>query len=378
MDERILAALKSKDPDQRRKGIMAAGKSADPVYLKALNNLIYTDDVADLRELAQKAAQHIRAKGGDTPAAPPAPRSPRPASKSARPPAKARQTGQTDTPPPAAPQRRPRRYTPGRMLAFLLFVVVIVGAGALILWLTAGDSIQLQLYLDNINRRMGNAPTLPIDGSRAANALNGQLFRSQPTSNAEFFVQEPTGTMPAGGWPIVMCVAGGTPRADQCFGWIGERAGREKVLFAAPSFYMTTAGGQGWSASVATADTRIFLDQLDAYYTINWGRSVMYGFSAGASFTAYYTSAHTLDFAGAVLGGFPGYEQLPPTDSPVRYGVITGEYDARLPIAQQFITEMAKRGTAVWREQTVSGVGHSVSVADIEMIFDLMRDLSGG
>lgn len=374
MDERILAALRSKEPDQRRKGILAAGKSGDAVYLKTLNHLIYTDDSADLRELAQKASQHIRAKGGDTSA----PASRRPAAKVARPPTAARQPEPTDIPPSSAAPKQPRarRYSPGRMIPFLLFVVVIMGAGALFLWVVAGDSIRFQLYLDSLNRNMGNAPTLPLDGSRAANVLNGQLFRSQTSPNAEFFIQEPTGTMPEGGWPIVMCVAGGTPRADQCFGWMGERAANEKVLFISPSFYMTTAGGEGWSASIAGEDTRRFLNDLDLYYLIDWRSSVLYGFSAGASFSMYYTSVHMLDFAGAVVSGLAGYEQLPPTSSPVRYGVITGEFDSRLSIAQQFTGEMAGRGTPIWREEVVSGAGHEVTIADIDLIFDLMRELS--
>lgn len=376
MDERIFAALRSKDPDQRRKGILAAGKSGDAVYLKTLNHLIYTDDSADLRELAQKASQHIRAKGGDTSA--PASASRRSAPKVARPPAVTRQPEPANVPPASAEPKQPRksRYSVGRLIPFVLFVVVVMGAGALFLWLAAGDSVSRQLYLDSLNTRMGNAPSLPRDGTRAANVLNGQLFRSQTSPNAEFFIQEPTGTMPAGGWPIVMCVAGGTPRSESCFGWMGERAANEKVLFISPSFYMTTAGGEGWSASIAGEDTRIFLNDLDAYYLINWRHSVMYGFSAGASFTAYYTGIYTLDFAGAVLGGFPGYEALPPTDSPVRYGVITGEFDSRLTIANEFTAEMAGRGTPVWREETVSGAGHDVTIADIDMIFDLMRELS--
>lgn len=374
MDERILAALRSKDPDQRRKGILAAGKSGDAAYLKTLNHLIYTDDSADLRELAQKASQHIRAKGGEPSA--PAPR--RPATKVARPATVARQPEPANAPVPSTAPKQPRarRYSPGRMIPFLLFVVVVMGAGALFLWLTAGDSINRQLYLDTLNTRIVNAPLLPRDGTRAANVLNGQLFRSQPSPNAEFFIQEPTGPMPAGGWPIVMCVAGGTPRADQCFGWMGERAANEKVLFISPSFYMTTAGGAGWSASIAGDDTRVFLNDLDAYYLVNWRKSVLYGFSAGASFTAYYTGIYTLDFAGAVLGGFPGYEVLPPASSPVRYGLITGEFDSRLTIANEFTAKMAGRGTPVWREKTVSGAGHDVTIADIDMIFDLMRELS--
>jgi len=60
----------------------------------------------------------------------------------------------------------------------------------------------------------------------------------------------------------------------------------------------------------------------------------------------------------------------------VRYGVITGEFDSRLSIANQFTTEMAGRGTPVWQEETVSGAGHDVTIADIDMIFDLMRELS--
>lgn len=59
MSDTILALLQNADPQQRKRGITAAAKSADPRYLKPLARLAKGDPDADLRKLAKKAGTYI-------------------------------------------------------------------------------------------------------------------------------------------------------------------------------------------------------------------------------------------------------------------------------------------------------------------------------
>ncbi len=59
MSDTIIALLQNADPQQRKRGIAAAAKSADPRYLKYLARLAKADPNDDLRKLAKKAGTYI-------------------------------------------------------------------------------------------------------------------------------------------------------------------------------------------------------------------------------------------------------------------------------------------------------------------------------
>ena len=63
-----LEMLQSSDPAQRRKAIIALGKSGDKRALKPLGKAYKTDPDESLRQLALKAGRHIQKTAGDVPA----------------------------------------------------------------------------------------------------------------------------------------------------------------------------------------------------------------------------------------------------------------------------------------------------------------------
>lgn len=363
VDEKILALLRSKDAEQRRKAIIAAGKSGDPAYIKPLNHLVMTETDAALRELAQKASQHIRSKGGT--AAPP-----RPSAASSKPTA-AKAVKPASAVPVVTPKRSSSpRYSAVKFVTFLLFVGVVIGGAAYFIWTMRGDQIRQQLYANDLSQRLATAAEFPSDGATAGAVLEGKYYRTRVSGVTDFFVQEPEGQTPENGWPMVMCVHGSGGTANDCFRWMGERAAREKVVFIVPTFF----GDSGFAYESAARDTRTFLSRIEDYYRVNWTHTVIVGFSGGAMFASIYSADYAADFAGVVLGNLPAYK-MPPFDSTVRYGVIVGDQDALLPQSRAFISEMVQRGTPVWRSEILPNVGHTVTLTHVDMTFDLVQEL---
>lgn len=59
MNDLIISLLQSDNPQERKRGINAAAKSADPRYLKHLAALVKTEPVPELRDLAKRAGSYI-------------------------------------------------------------------------------------------------------------------------------------------------------------------------------------------------------------------------------------------------------------------------------------------------------------------------------
>lgn len=80
MIDQLIAQLKHPDPERRRQAIIALGKSKSMAAIRPLAEVFKNDSSQELRELARKAAQYIRAQNaGETPAAAPPPPPPPPA-----------------------------------------------------------------------------------------------------------------------------------------------------------------------------------------------------------------------------------------------------------------------------------------------------------
>ncbi|MEL6269590.1 MAG: hypothetical protein AAFR22_07250 [Chloroflexota bacterium] len=80
MSDQIVTLLHSDNPQQRKRGISAAAKSADTRYLKPLAQIYKTDPDPDMREIAKKAGIYITRNQHVTPPPPPAAPSPAPTS----------------------------------------------------------------------------------------------------------------------------------------------------------------------------------------------------------------------------------------------------------------------------------------------------------
>lgn len=80
MIDQLIAQLKHRDPERRRQAIIALGKSRNMTAIRPLAEVFKNDPSPELRELARKAAQYIRAQNSDSaaPAPPPPPPSPPP------------------------------------------------------------------------------------------------------------------------------------------------------------------------------------------------------------------------------------------------------------------------------------------------------------
>lgn len=351
MDENILKLLRSSDAAQRKKAIIAAGKSRDAAYLKPLTQVFYTDSEQALRDLAQKAVAHIR-------------------SSTTEPEAEVKTSASLSTAPGKSTQTvkviqptRARRYSFTRVLLLLLFFALTLGAAGAFVWVQRGDQIRYQLYLNQLNTQLDAPRELPI-GETAWGDLSGSVYETQISDTTLYYIQEPSGTMPEGGWSVVACIHGTNGSGQNCLNWMGDgRAYYEGVIFVAPTF---SGDGQGYQYDKAAGDMRVILSQIEAYYRINWSHSVIYGFSGGGMFASIYTANYPLDFAGAVLGNAPEY-QLPPTNTAVKYAVITGETDGNLQFASSYVTEMERRGTAVWSSLMLENVGHTVTLDHVDL-----------
>lgn len=361
----ILAYLKDQDPQRRRQAIIAAGRSGDPAYIKPLQNLGYTDSDPELRELANKAIQHLR-KQQPAPAAPP----------------QSRTVPAENTAPAAkAPPRkieRDSRWSAGGAIALVIFTLTIIGVGVFAVWSTYGEMFQQGARQQQMIARLQAAPPLPLDGSTAGAALNGAVYHTVATAMTSYYVQEPVGATPPGGWSLVIALHGWTGGATDMLIPYGQTALDNGAILVAPTF----DHGPGYGGYDAVFyDIGLIYDDLKRYYPIHPRATVLTGFSWGGRVAQFYTAAYPERFGGAVVGGSREY-RLPPPTSAVQYAVFVGANDFfddvdRPALARAFANDMAAQGMPVWYFEETPGVGHSMVGNQVSKTFELLAALRG-
>lgn len=350
MDQAVLALLKSKDPEQRKQGILQAGRSGDPAYIKPLTQLSYTESDAQLRTITEKAIQHLRKQA--------------PKAKSATP-----NTTQT---PVVMPKPQTQGYSVGGIAALLGFTVLVIGVVGAIVFSTRGSEIWRVLQQQQIQSRYKDLADFPLNSTSPA-SLNGQVYRSQINDLMSYYVQEPSGIPPANGWPLVVAIHGWQGNAFSMISAFSERADREGVILATPSYNH----GMEVSYDDYYAVLSILLDDLRGYYPINQSATVLTGFSWGGRITQFYTTTYPYQFAGAVVGGSREY-LLPNYTNPTQYAIFIGADDFfdnvdRPARTLDFVGQMQAQGSPVWYYEITPGVGHEMVSGQIDKVFEMIK-----
>lgn len=134
-----------------------------------------------------------------------------------------------------------------------------------------------------------------VDQSRPIKASSG--FAGSPTRRIDVTVWTPSGTAPAGGWPLVIYSHGSFSRADSAMHLVKVLVAAGYVV-AAPDYplssraaYTHVTGSDPTDVIEQTRDVRFVIDQLiaDKSLAIDAGRIATIGHSLGAV-TGYFTS----------------------------------------------------------------------------------------
>jgi predicted esterase len=257
------------------------------------------------------------------------------------------------------------------MVVFLAFVTMVVGVGGYIVL----QQVQLvNTPAQRLMRAAANPEPLPPAGDALNTApLNGKLYFAALNAQTSYYVLEPIGTMPQRGWPLLMGVHGSGGNGQHMLG-IGAKTQPAGYLLVAPTFSPVSPGSPLYDGTYMDTDIQRILREIHARYDIDNNATVLYGFSMGGMTAGGYSALYPGDFDGAgVLGAreIP----LPPANSQVRYVVMTGDQDERLPAAREFVRDMANRGTPVWYSEFEAGVGHWMTPRMEDKIIELTESL---
>lgn len=389
MAEPLAALLRDRDPARRKAGITRLVRSEDPRATKILAHLQQHDPDASVRQLAQRALDHLHR----TTASPTAHPTSTPTTTERLTPDKVLDTLELSdaqarpTPPlPALKQRPdPRRPDPRHSTAarqskrsayirnLTIFALLCVVAGAAVLYVVAGDVFRQVFYEEALNDRIAHAEAFPFDGPAEDNTLDGRFFAGRINNRSGYYIQEPVGTAPEYGWPLIVAVHGSNSNGRTALSWIGRQAQDYGAILVTPSFVLTESGGFRFDSSAD--DLNLLLAELERYYPIDPQARMIFGFSGGGMFASSYTARYRY-FNAASIGGSREFE-MPAPSNPVMFIVVCGEEDYRSAAASRFSIDMAARGTPVWYYEIVPGLGHNIAGVQIDKTFELLDQLRG-
>lgn len=355
MNNQLLSQLTHQDPHQRRQAIIALGKSGNPAALEPLQQVYKSDPDPAVRELAAKAGYHIKALQAQAPKK----ASLTPEEIEAINLKKASQR-------PAKKEKNPANYILN-LLIFLMVLVILIGSGVLY-WLfntETGEALLWQL-------RMPEPQSLGNPQLNAGN-LNGVLWEGRISSKTTYMIQEPNGTPPPEGWPLLVGVHGSGGSAEDALFWAREAKDRG-VLVVAPTFSPESPGSNEYLHADTFPDLLLILRDIEQRYPIDPDVRVLFGFSMGGGFTGSFTATYVEEFTGGGIFG-PRSVQQPPSWSPVQYVVSTGTSDSRINAATDFVAAMEQRGTPVWKSYFPEGRGHVIKDDQIDLVYELIDQL---
>ncbi len=381
MAESLMSLLRDADPAHRKQAVIRLVRTTDVRAIKILTHLQTNDPDAEIRKLAAQGITHIRKQQLQAVAAhksEPAPE------KHGLSPDDVLQALELDTQTvqaaiaPLPPlKRRPVKEEPEtkpvsrayiRNLTVFAVICTIVGLG--ILYVALEDTLSRTLYMQNIDKRIQTAETFPYGGPPVGISLDGKTYFGRISEQMSYVIQEPSGIAPSAGWPLIVAVHGTNGSARDGLSWVGYEGQRSGAIVVAPTY----PGMMEFNTSAH--DMNVLLTELERYYPINQRAKVIFGFSGGGMFASLYTAEFRY-FTGASIGGSPFFAE-PPRTSPVRFIVVCGEDDDRLPASRGFSLAMSQRGTPVWHYEVIENIGHNVTKQQIDMTFELLDYLRYG
>lgn len=368
MNAKVIDLLKSKDPSERKQGIMLAGRSGEKGYIGVLQKLATIEPDPYLKSLTEKTVEYLgreSTKPKETVIKPLA---------ASQPVVIKRDTSDevdfTKLKRREAPRSKPR-YTPGKMAMLVLFAIFVIGVAVVFL--------QYQLFgsLPWVMVAMSNAKTFPVEG-RAPDVLTGEVYQRYLNSYTTYTIFEPKGQTPPDGWPLLLVNHGWGMQAEQMAALYYQWAQDEGVLLIATQFDNEQEASNNFYR--AFRNVNHMMDELEAYYPVNVHANIIMGFSWGGNMSYFYTHTYPRMFSGAVLVSAPPYP-LPPINSEVKYIVFAGENegweDQSLGhFLRQLAGELGRRGTPLWYWEVHDG-GHEITPGVVEQTKALMAELRG-
>ncbi|MBL8133027.1 MAG: hypothetical protein JNL42_14295 [Anaerolineae bacterium] len=375
MEDQILARLRAEHPAERREGVRQAAESGDPAYIKALWAIHDSDPSQELRDLAQNAVAQIRraqkaraaAEAGDS--APP-------------------QVERSSPPPRPAARGKASRSSrsSSAVLPVLVVGALFVGLVGVVVWAVinaVSTPIQQAASTVDFISRLATPRQFPVvEGGSAPDRLTGEFWVGTTVPFSSFYVLEPTGETPPGGWSMLLVLHDWLTDGLVMMQPYAQRAAEEGVILVAASWdhRMTMMTYEGdW---FYTDDLFEMLSAVWTYYPLHERAQVIAGFGWGANLASSISASYPDAFPGVVLGGADRYS-LPPQGSAAHYAVLVGENDAadgvnRPQQALDFVLAMRTQEMPVWSAEVVPGLGHEMPAQQIDKAFELLRLLRTG
>lgn len=373
MNTKVIALLKSRDPADRKQGVMLAGRSGETDYIRVLQKLASIEPDPYLKTLEEKTVDFLQQSSlkpkADVIKPLKKPLNPLTASQPA---IIKRDTSKTVDFKKLQPrQREPkqRRYTPGKLLMLGLFTIVVIVVGVLVLQDQLLGSLPSMMY------GMSNAKPFPPD-SEAPYELTGEVYQRTASSYLTYTIFEPRGPTPPDGWPLLLVNHGwgmdAAAMAAPYYSW----AQHEGILLVATQFENNQFASNNFYPAFRSVNN--MMDEIEAYYPVDVHANIIMGFSWGGNMSYFYTHTYPRMFSGAVLASAPPYP-LPPMNSEVRYAVFAGDNEGWEDTSLgQFLRELAgqmgRRGTPLWYWEA-HNQGHSITASVIEKTKELMDEL---
>jgi hypothetical protein len=324
MDEKVVAQLRSINPNLRKQGMLALAKTGDKNALPWLKHIYLNDPEPVLREFAKQAALQIRARleaAEEEAVAPPVPlKLPRLQ---------------------GAERRRETRIDEDRQERSNLFWVGLVGlvVGGIFLWVLLGQQILRVADESSVQSRIASAPPLALTSRAQDSAGQGVLYHTEFENGAGFYLQEAQGSMPAQGWTLVVGVF--TGNGLDALGWLTRSATENNWLLLAPYFPLDADGlynAQGAEDNLARA-----MNFVTSNYGLNDAKVTAYGYGVGANLLVRYASENGT-FRIVSLGELTAFPQMP--NRRVTYLVMAAE-NSIADVTVEFMSRLGVLGVAV-------------------------------
>jgi predicted esterase len=196
-----------------------------------------------------------------------------------------------------------------------------------------------------------------------------QIAQQKYNSNGyEYYMLVPSGTMPVGGWHVVVAFHGmGGQGGDML--WLAENFTNAGAIFIAPTF----GGYQPNPGNGPIEPLSQILKEIGEKYPVQPRGAVLLGFSQGGAFAFRFSALHPEQVRGVVTAGAPEYDQIFPPRSGMPYIFTWGEQDGLQDFVIPAHVEPLRDGGYNIATFIIPGYGHEMTPFAIEQALNMIR-----
>jgi len=242
-----------------------------------------------------------------------------------------------------------RQSSPAKPLSFAVYALaalILVLVGMIVFGLTTGQ----------------------FESTVAKVSILQQQSQKYNAGGHDYYMIAPSGSAPAGGWPVVVALHGMGGSGDDML-WMAEKFTKAGAVFVAPTFSGYAPNpGEGPIGAMSE-----ILAQVGTMQQVKPRGAVLLGLSQGGAFAFRFSLRHPEQVRGVVTAGSPEFDQGNPPPSSMPYVFTWGSNDGLQDfVIPQHVQPLQSAGYNI-KTVIVPGYGHEITPFSIDQTLAMIK-----